>query len=148
VDRDLQDAGGSEVEGRKGFIRVPRTPKQYPDFGKGNCVCCGKKLLGRKRRYCCGNCNSEYVRETATYHLLTWAEVRDKILKRDNYICQDCGAGRDALLEVHHVNPIYMGGEEFDEKNCITLCDKCHDKRHAKKRRAPKPNEKKLDVWL
>jgi 5-methylcytosine-specific restriction endonuclease McrA len=150
MDSDIEDAGGSEVEGRKGFIRVPRTPKQYPDFGKGNCVCCGKKLPERKRKYCRDECKFEYIRETSEYHVLSWAEMRDKILKRDNYTCKDCGASKDAFLEVHHVNPIHKGGPEFDEKNLITLCIKCHDKRHKKKGRRVylKPNEKKLETWI
>lgn len=36
----------------------------------------------------------------------------------------------DEGLEVHHVNPIHCGGEEFDENNCITLCTDCHKKKH------------------
>jgi len=132
-----------------GFIRVPRTPKQYPDFGKGNCACCGKPIPKGRRKYCGGKCGYEYRFETRTYSVVSWMEIREKILVRDQYKCQDCGAGRDADLEVHHNIPIYLGGEEFDEKNLVTLCEKCHDKRHGKKRQGKehiKVNQLKLDV--
>lgn len=36
-----------------------------------------------------------------------------------------------AGLDVHHIQPISEGGQEFDESNCVTLCHECHKKRHS-----------------
>lgn len=55
----------------------------------------------------------------------TQPELRQLVLKRDNYECQKCGAIEP--LHCHHMtgveqNPI----ESADVDNCITLCKKCH----------------------
>jgi len=49
-------------------------------------------------------------------------------------------------LEVHHIIPIHKGGDEWDEDNCITHCDKCHKKKHKKKWREPGKGQVELDV--
>ena len=46
------------------FIEYRKPKKTYPDFGKGNCVCCGKKLPPPKRKYCCDDCQQEYYWNT------------------------------------------------------------------------------------
>lgn len=35
----------------------------------------------------------------------------------------------DGQLEVHHILPVSKGGGD-EQKNLITLCKKCHKKRH------------------
>ncbi len=44
-------------------------------------------------------------------------------------------------MEVHHIIPISEGGPEFALDNLITLCEKCHDKRHAGK---PRPTKEEI----
>ena len=52
--------------------------------------------------------------------------LRHKILKRDRYTCQACGArAPDVELEVDHKVPISKGGTD-DELNLITLCRDCN----------------------
>jgi len=55
--------------------------------------------------------------------------VREEALRLDGYRCQVCGADRDtAVLEVHHVRPLGMGGAYTRDvvENCITLCAEHH----------------------
>ena len=54
-----------------------------------------------------------------------YQEWRKKILKRDNYTCQKCGAKRN--LEVHHKKEIRNNIKLiFNLNNGITFCKKCH----------------------
>lgn len=48
-----------------------------------------------------------------------------KVKKRDGYVCQKCG--KDSSLEVHHIKPLFCGGDNSME-NLITLCHGCHKK--------------------
>ena len=53
--------------------------------------------------------------------------VRNQVLERDGWRCQDCGTVKD--LQVHHMKPrSQLGGETH---NLITLCARCHEKRHG-----------------
>lgn len=56
-----------------------------------------------------------------------WIYERDKVLRRDSYVCRLCGAEED--LVVHHLNyrhqPLY---------ELITLCARCHVRAHKMKR--------------
>lgn len=53
-----------------------------------------------------------------------YSSRREAVLVRDNYTCQCCGK-KHARLEVHHIIFRSMGGTD-DERNLITLCEKCH----------------------
>jgi len=55
-----------------------------------------------------------------------WQEKRQKILKRDDHICQGCGAKK--RLEIHHISYRKLGHEPL--KDLITLCRDCHQKQH------------------
>ena len=57
-----------------------------------------------------------------------YASRREAILHRDNYTCQCCGK-KHVRLEVHHIIFRSMGGTD-DERNLITLCEKCHKMVH------------------
>ena len=55
--------------------------------------------------------------------------VRQYVLKRDNYTCQICNAhGNDIKLHVHHKESRKVGGNS--PNNLITLCKKCHKDLH------------------
>ena len=53
--------------------------------------------------------------------------VRQYVLKRDNYTCRICGC-KDAKFHVHHIETRKAGGIAPD--NLITLCENCHKKLH------------------
>ena len=56
---------------------------------------------------------------------------KNKVRKRDNYVCQCCKKKFKQHLEVHHIMPFsqypHMGD---DLGNGISLCQKCHAKYH------------------
>lgn len=112
-----------------------------PEYEKENqCPWCGKAVDNKRRRFCCDTCREEYNNATV------WNRGRDayslRILYRDNFTCQDCGEFHalindfdmpipidDGQLEVHHILPVSKGGGD-EQQNLITLCKKCHKKRH------------------
>jgi len=51
--------------------------------------------------------------------------IKVEVFKRDNYTCQECGAGREAKLHVHHSIPVSRGGTD-EMSNLVTLCDSCN----------------------
>lgn len=53
--------------------------------------------------------------------------VRQYVLKRDNYTCRICRC-KDAKFHVHHIETRKTGGNAPD--NLITLCENCHEKLH------------------
>jgi len=58
-----------------------------------------------------------------------YIEWRQKVFERDNYTCQECGATGD--LQAHHIKPVSQYPELiYDVDNGITLCKKCHAKKH------------------
>ena len=72
-------------------------------------------------------------------NIRSWEATRNAAIKRDEK-CMDCGTTTFKWnvnktrngFEVHHINHIADGGDEFDIENCITLCSDCHIKRHNK----------------
>ena len=148
---------------REAYMVEKITPKKkYKDFGKGKCVRCGKDLPPRKRKYCCHICQLIYLDDTRTKNYVSWQAMRRRIIKRDDFTCQDCGSFRGfeddhpragekwpvyGDWEVHHIVPISKGGEMWDPENLTTLCDECHKKRHAKKHREPMEGQKSLENY-
>ncbi len=59
------------------------------------------------------------------------ANIRQLVLDRDRYACQECGATKEsgAVLHLHHVIPEKIGGTE-EPNNLVTLCDIHHSVRH------------------
>jgi len=76
---------------------------------------------------------------------LSWQNLREQALKRDNYVCVKCGSDgtitkkeKDYIyggyknytysekFVVDHIKPIALGGDEWDINNLQTLCFKCN----------------------
>jgi 5-methylcytosine-specific restriction endonuclease McrA len=51
-----------------------------------------------------------------------WRKIRERILRRDGYICQYCGQEADT---VDHVIPRRLNGLDTDE-NLLSSCRKCN----------------------
>lgn len=54
-----------------------------------------------------------------------WRLIRERILKRDGYVCQLCGDDERARLTVDHIVPRRLGGNDEDS-NLQTLCKRCN----------------------
>jgi len=55
-----------------------------------------------------------------------WSDIRQKVLKRDNNVCQRCGK-KIGKFHVHHILPRKKGGTDHYD-NLITVCASCHKK--------------------
>ena len=76
----------------------------------------------------------------AFYHSSVWKEVRESILKRDNYMCQMAGCHNPAK-EVHHkkkLTPDNINDTSVtvNPDNLISLCGECHKAIHVGDKRA------------
>lgn len=62
-----------------------------------------------------------------------WVKARDRILKRDAYMCQPClTAGRPTpATQVDHIIPKAKGGTD-DPDNLQAICTDCHDAKSAR----------------
>lgn len=56
--------------------------------------------------------------------------LRTQVLERDAYRCRECGGWEG--LEVDHITPVEEGGPTI-LSNLQTLCQECHDRKHAPK---------------
>ena len=71
------------------------------------------------------------------YKSKRWKQKREKILRRDEYLCQECkryGKTTPATT-VHHVMPIEQNKDlKLNSNNLISLCEQCHNKMHDRGR--------------
>ena len=73
---------------------------------------------------------------TNEYKTARWKRTREKILRRDMYMCRECRRyGRlTEAAEVHHIRHADAAPELFyTESNLVSLCKKCHNKQHPEK---------------
>ena len=67
------------------------------------------------------------------YKTARWKNKRGKILRRDEYLCQECRRyGRTTpATTVHHVLPLEQRPElALVSQNLISLCSECHNAMH------------------
>lgn len=70
------------------------------------------------------------------YKSRVWQQLREEILKRDNYLCQRClQQGKVTPADaVHHIKSIETHPElALDPNNLIGSCHSCHNKEHPEK---------------
>jgi len=124
-----------------------------------NCLICQKEFIYKKKtqRYCSRKCfeiahkqnmigkkNPAYKNGSSykkrSYRGDDWETLRNEVYKRDNYICQECGIkcigkkdatkeNSDKIIQCHHIEN-YKINKNNNKSNLITLCLKCHLKRH------------------
>lgn len=71
------------------------------------------------------------------YKTKRWQSKREKVLKRDEYLCRECkryGKSVQATT-VHHIIPLewclaYNKELALASMNLISLCDQCHERMH------------------
>ena len=59
-----------------------------------------------------------------------YKELHQKVLRRDGWRCQCCGAAKN--LQVHHMQSRSLLGDDAEE-NLITLCADCHQRIHERR---------------
>lgn len=72
----------------------------------------------------------ENKRERAFLKSAEWERQRRRILYRDGYVCQLCGA--ENSKHVDHIVPTwYTGKEQVEDDELQTLCASCHGKKSS-----------------
>ena len=78
------------------------------------------------------------------YQSKAWKDVREVALKRDNYICQNCGL-KPAELVHHkiHLTPknVYDNSIALNLDNLISVCASCHSELHRGEHAKGRMNE-------
>lgn len=72
------------------------------------------------------------------YKTAKWKRKREKILRRDEYLCRECvryGKTTEATT-VHHINQLEHHPEfALANYNLVSMCAKCHDAMHDRNTR-------------
>lgn len=91
----------------------------------GYCSCgCGKKLIGKQKRWASTNCNDKAYKIFSILKGNT-GTIRKELFKRDGGFCHLCGVF-DENWEADHIHPVFLGGGGCDLDNYQTLCPDCH----------------------
>ena len=79
------------------------------------------------------NINSKKnTNSTNNKHKRNVSETKKKyVASSQHWKCENCKNELDASFEVHHVTPLYLGGDN-DVKNLVALCRNCHGKETVK----------------
>ncbi|SIS06083.1 5-methylcytosine-specific restriction endonuclease McrA [Natronorubrum daqingense] len=105
----------------------------FPQERSDLCRVCNEPVVDGRWNYCSRRCRDI---ATAVQRMFLWDVVREQILERDDYTCQECGETQDAAveqqsMEVDHIQRITDGGHPFEESNLQTLCEDCHEAKTA-----------------
>lgn len=77
----------------------------------------------------------KFRKSVAGQRALMTSTLREKIKKRDNYTCKNCGISIEKepnlLLEIDHIIPLAKNGQTIED-NLQTLCWKCNRKKGSK----------------
>ena len=58
--------------------------------------------------------------------------IKPELLELQNYKCYDCGCHVDNSSDVHHIIPVTIQPELWNDKNnVVCLCEQCHTQRHV-----------------
>lgn len=68
----------------------------------------------------------------AFYNSKEWEAVRRHVLKRDNYLCVNCGAPAEEVHHIKHLTPqnITDVNISLNPENLTSLCKDCHFEIH------------------
>lgn len=118
-------------ETRKKISRKLKGIPKSPEHIKNMSISRKGSIPWNKEKICpqfSGNNNPNWLggKSFEPYGLEFNKEIRNKIRKRDNQVCMNCGLHREQIkqaLDVHHIN--------YDKKlnlpeNLISLCRRCH----------------------
>lgn len=134
---------GEEHPRWKGTLTVScgncKTPLERPLWtftrGENQMAFCNHKCFGAwKSQNWTGEDNPYWFGGKHLYYGANWLRQSREARRRDNHICQFCGADEKTLrraLNVHHIKPFRFFGVENCKQanklaNLISLCDRCH----------------------
>lgn len=105
-------------------------------FHTKGCGWCGKKLVGKQRRWCSKKCSREFV----VNH--RWTQAKAAIKKESAwYQCAECDEFTQSI-EVNHIEPCLgqhgVWGCHHHRENLELLCIPCHKKTTAEQRASGK----------
>lgn len=138
--------------------RVITTPYNCKRKKPRTCLICQNEYIYRNKtqKYCSRRCfeishketmlgNNNPAYKNGSSYLKRgwrgndWETIRLEIYKRDNYTCRDCGEkcvgkmnykkNSNKIIQCHHIEK-YETNHNNKESNLVTLCLKCHLKRH------------------
>lgn len=71
----------------------------FPKQDEDKCRVCNEPVVNGRWNYC-----SERCREiaNAVQSMFSWSFVREKVLDRDDYTCQNCGVTREKQMRAYH----------------------------------------------
>ena len=79
-----------------------------------------------------------YLDHRPLYNTKRWRQLRERVLKRDGWVCVLCRAGGvvTAAEEVDHIEPALVALEHFwDVDNLQALCRRCHCEKTSSEKR-------------
>ena len=72
-----------------------------------------------------------------------WKRLRRRVLDAVNWRCAMCGQYGN---EVDHIQPLHLGGAEYDLANLQVLCTGCHIRKTAGENRA-RQTDTEREAW-
>ncbi len=115
---------------QKNYVKIPYTVKNIEHSFAFNLDQIKKKFLSLKQ---IGFSTSLKKYNSNNQRKLMNRELREKIMRRDNYTCQICGKYMpdEVGLQIDHIVPVSKGGKSIPS-NLRVLCSKCNLKKRDK----------------
>ena len=122
--------GAKKPEVRK-ILSEQKKGKNNPNYGKENKW--GHHSKKSKKKISIANSmekNSNWRggKSFEKYTIKWKKELKERIRKRDNYICQNCNKHQNKFNEKLHVHHIDYNKKNCNENNLVSLCRSCHMK--------------------
>jgi 5-methylcytosine-specific restriction endonuclease McrA len=150
--------GGADRPAKKAMVQCPHCGHRHRPDSNSRMICeawsstktalkqMRADLPGLRKYYIAGTKQLPYAEDTTDLvRRVLWPRIKSAVLRRDRYICQDCGVNfergrikvydptlrhgrggnRYESLEVHHIIPRSRGGSDHPG-NLKTLCPACH----------------------
>ena len=83
------------------------------------------------------------------YNSKVWREVREYVLMRDHYLCQDCGRPAEHVHHIEHLTEVNVddASVSLNAENLVSLCKLCHDKRHSGEHAMGRAKKERDESW-
>ena len=128
------------VKRETGYVLIINEPAKSR-IKNNQCPSCGKPKIGWKRRTDWRCCSTECTSKFNEFCIIrSWSELRNKCFERDGWKCVKCNESYikcnletyKSNLIADHINPIALGGKQWDINNLQTLCVDCEKEKTKK----------------